>query len=71
MFRHCRDQDVHWVTYRRAPLAVPAMLPVITTITAAGRRREIAWAEETVHIKDYCQARQLTLFEHARSCCRS
>ena len=66
VFRHCRDQDVHWVTYRRAPLAVPAMLPVITTITAAGRRREIAWAEETVDIKDYCQARQLTLFEHGQ-----
>ena len=35
VFRHCRDQQVHWVSYRRAPLAVPAMLPVITTITAA------------------------------------
>src|SRR5260370_3490901 len=23
VFRHCRDQQVHWVTYRRAPLAVP------------------------------------------------
>ena len=47
VFRHCRDQGVHWVTYRRAPLAVPAMLPVITTITAAaatarspGRKRK-------------------------------
>jgi transposase-like protein len=66
VFRHCRDQDVHWVTYRRAPLAVPAMLPVITTITTAGRRREITWAEETVQVKDYGQARQLTLFEHGQ-----
>ncbi len=66
VFRHCRDQDVHWVTYRRAPLAVPAMLPVITTITLAGRRREIAWAEETVQVKDYGDARQLTLFEHGK-----
>jgi hypothetical protein len=41
VFRHCRDQGVHWVTYRRAPLEVPAMLPVITAITAGGRRREI------------------------------
>jgi len=32
VFTHCREQDVHWVTYRRAPLAVPATLPVITTI---------------------------------------
>jgi hypothetical protein len=66
VFRHCRDQGVHWVTYRRAPLAVPAMLPVITTITVAGRRRQVAWAEETVQIKDYGQARQITLFEHGK-----
>ena len=66
VFRHCREQDVHWVTYRRAPLAVPAMLPVITTITVAGRPREIAWADEKVQIKDYGEARQITLFEHGR-----
>ncbi len=50
VFRHCRDQGVRWVTYRRAPLAVPAMLPVITTLTIAGRKREITWAEETVEV---------------------
>jgi len=66
VFRHCREQDVHWVTYRRAPLAVPAVLPVITTITAGGRTREITWAEEKVQIKDYGQARQITLFEHGQ-----
>ena len=66
VFRHCRDQGVHWVTYRRAPLAVPAMLPVITAITAGGRRREITWAEETVQLKDYGEARQITLFEHGK-----
>ena len=37
VFRHCREQGVHWVSYRRAPLAVPAMLPVITTVTVGGR----------------------------------
>jgi transposase len=67
VFRHCRDQGVHWVTYRRAPLAVPAMLPVITTITAGGRQREITWAEETVQLKDYGEARQITLFEHGKA----
>ena len=66
VFRHCREQDVHWVTYRRAPLAVPAMLPVITTITVAGRPRQIAWADEKVQIKDYGEARQITLFEHGQ-----
>ena len=66
VFTHCRAQDVHWVTYRRAPLAVPVMLPVITAITYGGRTRQIAWAEETADIKDYGQARQITLFEHGR-----
>ena len=66
VFRHCREQGVHWVSYRRAPLAVPAMLPVITTITVGGRTREIAWAEEKVQLKDYGEARQLTLFEHGQ-----
>jgi hypothetical protein len=66
VFTHCREQDVHWVTYRRAPLAVPAALPVITTIAAGGKKRQIAWAEEKVQLKDYGEARQLTLFEHGK-----
>jgi hypothetical protein len=66
VFRHCREQDVHWVSYRRAPLAVPAHLPVITTISAGGRKREIAWAGEKVQLKDYGEARQITLFEHGK-----
>ena len=66
VFAHCRDQQVHWVTYRRAPLAVPAALPVITAVTYAGRTRQVAWAGETVQLKDYGQARQITLFEHGR-----
>jgi hypothetical protein len=64
VFRHCRNQQAHWVTYRRAPLAIPAMLPVITTITVGGKARQVTWAEETTDIKDYGQARQITLFEH-------
>jgi len=66
VFRHCRGQDVHWVTYRRAPLAVPVMLPVITAVTYGGRTRQVAWAEERVQLKDYGEARQITLFEHGR-----
>ena len=66
VFTHCRKQDMHWVTYRRAPLAVPSMLPVITIATIGGRQRTIAWAEEKVQLKDYGEARQLTLFEHVR-----
>ncbi len=56
-----------WVTYRRAPLAVPARLPVLSVISVNGRNREVAWAEETVQIaeetvqiKEYGGARQIT-----------
>jgi hypothetical protein len=66
VFTHCRTEHVDWVTYRRAPLAVPARLPVLTTITVNGTARQVAWAEETVTIKDYGQARQITLFEHGQ-----
>ncbi|HXZ70213.1 MAG TPA: hypothetical protein VEH31_04970 [Streptosporangiaceae bacterium] len=66
VFRHCREQGVHWVTYRRAPLAVPAVLPVLTTVTIAGKQRQITWAEEKVQFKDYGEARQITLFEHGK-----
>ncbi len=66
VFTHCREQDVHWVTYRRAPLAVPAALPVITPVTVGGKKRQVAWAEEKAQLKDYGEARQLTLFEHGK-----
>ncbi|MGH3409037.1 MAG: putative transposase [Streptosporangiaceae bacterium] len=66
VFRHCREQHVDWVTYRRAPLAVPARLPVLSVISVNGRQRQVARAEETVQIKDYGQARQITLFEHGQ-----
>jgi hypothetical protein len=67
VFRHCREQGVHWVTYRRAPLSVPAMLPVLTTITVNGTTRRVAWTEETVELTDYGQARQITLFERGQA----
>ena len=66
VFAHCRENNVHWVTYRRAPLAVPGMLPVLTMVTVTGRTRTVAWTDEEVQLKDYGEARQITLFEHGR-----
>ena len=66
VFTHCREQQVHWITYRRAPLAVPQMLLVISTITVNGKPRTIAWTDEKTQLKDYGEARQITLFEHGR-----
>jgi len=66
VFAHCRENNVHWVSCRRAPLAVPGMLPVLSAITVSGRTRTIAWTDEEVQLKDYGAARQVTLFEHGR-----
>ena len=66
VFRHCRQEDVHWVTWRRAPLAVPAMLPVLAAITVSGKPGLVARAEEMTHLKDYGDTRQITLFEHGQ-----
>ncbi|HUY52466.1 MAG TPA: hypothetical protein VMV92_43310 [Streptosporangiaceae bacterium] len=63
VFARCRQENADWVTYRRAPLAVPAALPVLTTITIGGKTRQVAWAEERARVKDYGEARQITLFE--------
>jgi len=67
VFAHCRENKVHWVTYRRAPLAAPKMLPVLTEVTVNGRTRTAAWTDETVQLKDYGAARQITLFEDGRA----
>ncbi|HUY46925.1 MAG TPA: helix-turn-helix domain-containing protein [Streptosporangiaceae bacterium] len=64
-FRAIQEQHADWVTWRRAPLA---------PVTAAPRRHWAArgdgkpaevlhLADETVTIKDYGQARQITLLE--------
>jgi hypothetical protein len=63
-FTTCRDAGADWVSYRRAPLAVSTTTPVQATITRAGEQVQVMLADETVQIKDYGPARQLTLYEH-------
>jgi chaperonin cofactor prefoldin len=66
-FRACRNRNVHWITYRRAPLVAPTGLPIHTTITHPRRKpTTVAYADETVTINKYGQARQITLFEQGR-----
>lgn len=63
VFTACRDAGVDWITYRRAPLATPTRLPVLTTVVRDGKPAQLAWCEEMVTIDDYGPARQITLFE--------
>lgn len=71
-FKACRKAGAHWVAYRRAPLAVPTGLPIVATITRPGPKpgtttsTTVVYAEETVTINTYGQARQITLFERGR-----
>ena len=44
VFRHCREENVHLVTYRAGAAGRAQGLPVLTTITVNGRSREVAWA---------------------------
>jgi hypothetical protein len=66
-FKACDAEGAHWVAYRRAPLAIPAGLPIVATLTHPRRAPvTIAYADETVTINKYGQARQITLFEHGK-----
>jgi len=68
VFTQIRAQDADWITYRRAPLASTAQLPVLTTITRSGARVPVA--DELVTLDGYGNGdgsgacRQLTVFEH-------
>ena len=65
VFRAIRDARADWVTWRRGPLAPVAAPP--RRFWAGGRGGKPAevllLADETVTIKDYGRARQITLFE--------
>ena len=63
-FTTCRGAGADWVSYRRPPLAATCATPVPATITRAGQQVQVMLADETVQIKDYGPARQLTLYEH-------
>lgn len=67
VFRHCRDADVDWITYRRGELAATTAVPRrYWRVDTTGRAEHVMLADEMVTINDYGPARQLTLFERDR-----
>ena len=62
-FRACREAGADWVTYRRAPLVATTVAPRRSWTVREGKRITVTLADETVAIKGYGPARQLTLFE--------
>ena len=63
-FTTCREAGAHWVTYRRAPLAETTTTPTESVTVRDGNRVTMMLADETVDLKGYGPARQLTLYEH-------
>jgi hypothetical protein len=65
VFRAIRERHADWVTWRRAPLAAVTAAPRrYFTARGDGKPAEaLHLADEMVTIKDYGQARQITLFE--------
>jgi hypothetical protein len=65
VFRHCRDQGVDWLTYRRGGLKATTAPPRrYWRVDADGRCESVTLADEMITITDYGPARQLTLYEH-------
>jgi len=65
-FRAIRKQHADWVTWRRSPLSPVAAAPRRHWAARGdGKPAEVLWlADETVQIKDYGPARQITLSEN-------
>lgn len=76
VFTQIRAQHAGWITYRRAPLAPTAQLPVLTTIVRSGQSVPVAVADELVTLDGYDNGddgsnnnsvcRQLSVFEHGK-----
>ncbi len=64
VFTACRAASADWVTYRRAPLVETTVPPKRSRTIRDGKRITVTLADETVQLKGYGSARQLTLVEN-------
>lgn len=64
-FKAVHAAGYDWISWRRAPLAPTAMLPVCAVIRQYGRDRHITFTDETIQPGGYPEpVRQVSLFEH-------
>ena len=64
-FKAVHAAGYDWISWRRAPLADTAMLPVCAVIRQYGQDRHIAFTDERIHLDGYPHpVRQISLFEH-------
>lgn len=63
VFTAARGAGADWITYRRRPLTQPTATAKLETTLRDGKQISMMLADETVELKDYGPARQLSLFE--------
>ena len=70
VFQALSDSGMDWVTWKRAPLAVPKTEPRHSWATVDGVRKTLLLADELVELDGYSAGpvRQLTCFEQGRIC---
>ncbi len=66
VFAELNKAGFDWVTYRRAPLAVPRVPPRRSWVTIDGYRHYLQVAEETVNLNDVGAVRQISIYEDGR-----
>ncbi|MHB1711742.1 MAG: putative transposase [Acidimicrobiales bacterium] len=65
VFLALKERNVHWVTYRRAPLVAPQADRKISWVNVDHRRISYRLADEIVVLAGYGTARQLSVYEGA------
>jgi hypothetical protein len=63
VFTACRNVGYHWISYRRGKPVPTTAQPTQTIVRRNGKDTTATYADETVQIKDYGSARQITLFD--------
>src|SRR6266542_115443 len=63
VFTACRKAGYHWISYRRGKPVATTAEPPQATVRRNGRDTTVTYADETVQLKDYGAARQITLFQ--------
>jgi transposase-like protein len=63
VFSACREAGYHWISYRRGKLVASTAEPEQASVRRNGKDTIVTYADETVQLKDYGAARQITLFD--------
>lgn len=66
VFARLVEEGFDWVSYRRAPLAIPTRPPAASWVSIEGHRHYISVADEPIELNGYGPARQISVYEGDR-----